>query len=71
MKERIDNLEVVALMEDLPGPGLSRGQVGTVVEEAAPGVYEVEFVDAAGRTYAQLTLKAEQLMPHRYSPVRA
>jgi hypothetical protein len=34
---------VVALLEDLSAEGLLRGQVGTVVENWAPGVYEVEF----------------------------
>ena len=34
---------VVAMLEDLPEEGLVRGQVGTVVESWAPGVYEVEF----------------------------
>jgi len=38
----IDAHSVVALLEDLPEEGLVRGQVGTVVENWAPGVYEVE-----------------------------
>ncbi len=46
-------LDVVALLEDVPDHGLQRGQVGTVVEELAPGVFEVEFADDAGRTYGQ------------------
>ena len=41
----IDIHSVVALLEDLPEEGLVRGQVGTVVENWAPGVYEVEFAD--------------------------
>ncbi len=53
---------VVALLEDLPGEGLVRGQVGTVVESWAPGVYEVEFSDESGRAYAMVALKADQLM---------
>jgi hypothetical protein len=32
----IDIHSVVALLEDLPGEGLVRGQVGTVVENWAP-----------------------------------
>ncbi|HZP82975.1 MAG TPA: DUF4926 domain-containing protein [Chthonomonadaceae bacterium] len=65
-------LDVVALVEDAPEHGLYRGQVGTVVEELAPGVYEVEFSDSAnGHTYATLSLKAEQLMVLRYAPVQA
>jgi len=60
---------VVALLEDLPGEGLVRGQVGTVVENWAPGVYEVEFADDKGMTYAMVALKAEQLMRLHHSPV--
>ena len=38
-------LSTVALLEDMPQSGLVRGQMGTVVESLAPGVYEVEFSD--------------------------
>jgi hypothetical protein len=64
-------LDVVALIQDLPDRDLKRGQVGTVVEELAPGVYEVEFSDNEGRTYAMLPLRAEQLMILHYEPARA
>jgi hypothetical protein len=60
---------VVALLEDLPAQGLVRGQVGTVVETWAPGVYEVEFCDDNGKTYAMVALKAEQLMRLYHEPV--
>ena len=60
--ENIKPLAVVALLEDLPERGLRRGQVGTVVEPLAPGVFEVEFCDNAGRTYASLALRSDQLM---------
>ncbi len=59
---------VVALLEDLAGEGLARGQVGVVVGEWAPGVYEVEFCDNDGKTYAMVALKAEQLMPLHHEP---
>ena len=58
----IEMHSVVALIEDLPEEGLVRGQVGTVVENWAPDVYEIEFCDGNGRTYAMVALKAEQLM---------
>jgi Domain of unknown function (DUF4926) len=45
-------LDVVALLEDVPSQRLVRGQVGTVVENLGPGVFEVEFGDNEGRTYA-------------------
>lgn len=72
MSTTIKLLDVVALTVDIPAEGLGRGQVGTVVEELAPGVYEVEFSDiATGRTYAMLPLKAHQLLPLRYAPLKA
>lgn len=39
-----------------------RGQVGTVVEKLAPGVFEVEFSDNDGRTYASVALKGDKLL---------
>ncbi len=65
----IEMLSVVALLQDLPEEGLVRGQVGAVVESWAPGVYEVEFGDDSGRTYAMVALKAEQLMRLHHQPV--
>jgi len=71
MKDTIDILDVVAITRDLPERGLYRGQVGTVVEILAPGVFEVEFSDDEGRTYASLSLEADQLLALRYEPTRA
>lgn len=68
MKDTIDILDVVAITTDLPEQGLHRGQVGTVVETLAPGVFEVEFSDDEGRTYATLALEVEQLLVLRYEP---
>ncbi len=70
MSAPIQLLDVVALTEDTPQRGLSRGQVGTVVESLAPGVYEVEFCDNDGRTYASLALHAEQLLVLHYRPLQ-
>jgi hypothetical protein len=64
----IELLSIVALLEDLPEKGLQRGQVGTVAEALAPGVYEVEFSDDSGRSYASAALRAEQLMRLRHEP---
>ena len=61
-------LSVVALTEDIPQKGLLRGQVGTVVENLAPGVYEVEFSDDDGKTYASLALTADRLMRLYHEP---
>ena len=62
-------LDVVVLTVDLPDHKLQRGQVGTVVEVLAPNVYEVEFSDDEGQTYAMLALRAEQLTILHYAPV--
>ena len=65
----VELLSVVALLADLPEHGLIRGQVGTVVERLAPGVYEVEFSDDAGRTYASLAVPGEQLLVLHHEPI--
>lgn len=62
-------LDVVALTEDLPERRLCRGQVGTVVETLDGDVFEVEFSDLDGRTYASLALRADQLIVLHYQPV--
>ena len=64
----LELLSVVALLEDDPGHNLRRGQVGTVVECLAPGVFEIEFSDDEGRTYASLSLRADQLLQLRHEP---
>ena len=71
MQKTIKLLDVVALTEDFPEQGLVKGQVGTVVEDLAPNVYEVEFSDNQGRTYAMVALRAEQLLVLRYEPALA
>jgi hypothetical protein len=60
--DAITPLSVVALLEDFPQHGLVRGQVGSVVEQLGPGVYEVEFSDDNGRTCASLGISAAQLL---------
>ena len=64
----LELLSVVALLEDFPGRGLQRGQVGTIVELLAPGVYEVEFSDDKGRTYASLPLRGDRLLQLHHEP---
>ncbi|MBI5282911.1 MAG: DUF4926 domain-containing protein [Candidatus Solibacter usitatus] len=62
-------LAVVALLQDFPELGLVRGQVGTVVEDLASGVYEVEFCDDDGRAYAMPSVKADQFMRLHHEPI--
>ena len=61
-------LSTVALLEDIPERRLLRGQVGTIVEALAPGVYEVEFSDDLGRTYACLAIPVSRLLPLLHEP---
>jgi hypothetical protein len=61
-RRKIKLLDTVALLEDLPERKLKRGEVGTVVEVLAPDVYEVEFCDDEGQTYAEFALRSEQLI---------
>ena len=55
-------LDVVALLENLPEINLYRGQVGTIVEEYEPGIFEVEFSDRTGKAYALEMLTEKQLI---------
>jgi hypothetical protein len=55
-------LDVVALTESLPEKHLERGQVGTLVEQLAPDVWEVEFSDLNGRAYAMAAIRESSLM---------
>jgi hypothetical protein len=61
-KKQIELLNTVALLQDLPERNLVRGEVGTVVELLAPGVFEVEFSDDEGQTYAQFALEENQII---------
>lgn len=69
MAREIKLLDTVALLQDLPEAGLQRGQVGTVVEELGPGVFEVEFSDDQGKTYASLAVESSRLLGLLYEAV--
>jgi hypothetical protein len=69
MSTKINLLDVVALIVDLPESGLYRGQVGTVVESLGPSIFEVEFNDNDGRIYASLALRADQLLVLHHRPI--
>ncbi|MFI3189950.1 DUF4926 domain-containing protein [Crenothrix sp. D3] len=62
-------LDAVALLETIPNSGLYKGQVGTIVEVYEPDVFEVEFCDIKGQTYALKTLTADKLLLLHHSPV--
>lgn len=56
-------LDTVVLAHDLPAAGLRAGDLGAIVHVHAADRFEVEFVTAAGRTQALLTLTAADLRP--------
>jgi hypothetical protein len=60
--DEIKLLDVVALTENLESEGLRRGEVGTVVEQWADGVFEVEFSDDSGEAYAFASVPSGKLM---------
>ena len=67
----VNTFDVVALLEDVPSKGLVRGQVGTVVEKLASNVFEIEFSDNNGRTYATLAAPADKLLVLRHEAIEA
>ena len=70
-QEPIKLLDVVALLVDKPSESLASGHVGTVVEVFSPDVFEVEFLDPAGRTFAVTELKRNELLLLKHEPVAA
>jgi hypothetical protein len=62
VRKKIKLLDTVALIDYIPERKLKRGEVGTVVEVLAPDVFEVEFSDDEGQTYAELALRNDQLI---------
>jgi hypothetical protein len=62
MQKKFELLDTVALLEDLPQRNLKKGEVGTIIEILAPDVFEVEFSDDDGQTYAMFALREDQLM---------
>ncbi|WP_198175172.1 DUF4926 domain-containing protein [Spirosoma telluris] len=62
MEKSLQLLDIVALLSELPDEKLSIGQVGTIVEELADNVYEVEFADSKGRTLTTCAVEAKDLL---------
>ena len=71
MNQTIKLLDVVAATQHLPSLGVRRGQVGTVVEILGDNVFEIEFSDNEGRTFAQGALHSDQLLVLYYDPEAA
>jgi hypothetical protein len=67
MKREILKLhDTVAILKDLPERKVVFGQVGTIVEKLAEGVFEVEFANKFGETIAEFAVKSEDLMLLHY-----
>ena len=64
-------LYVVALLTDLSGHRLARGQVGTIVEQLDEKTSLVEFSDDQGRAYAVASCPRDDLLVLRYVPEAA
>lgn len=60
-------LNTVALTQNLPELGLYKGQVGTIIEIYKLTVFEVEFVDRNGKTYAVETVNTNQVIRIYYA----
>jgi len=63
--------DVVALLTDLPGRGLARGQVGTIVEQLDDRTALVEFSDDQGCAYALAPCRCDELLVLHYVPEAA
>ena len=59
----IEELDTVALTEDIPAHGLKAGDLAAVVAVYSPGAFEVEFVTASGHTQALVTLSEDKIRP--------
>lgn len=62
MKKTINEIDIVALTQDLPELGLNKGQAGTVVNISESGVFLVEFSNENGEMIALEFLEIEQIV---------
>jgi len=58
---RFKTLDTVVLNRDVPEFGLKKGDLGAVVQVYKPDGLEVEFVTAAGKTEALVTLNQKDV----------
>lgn len=62
----IKELDVVALLKEIPESKLMNGQVGTVVHKYDEDTFEVEFANPDGETIAEITLHSNVLLLLHY-----
>ena len=60
---KFKTLDTVVLAKDLPEHGLRAGDLGAVVQICEPDGLEVEFLTAAGKTEALVTLNVKDVRP--------
>lgn len=61
--------DVIALLKDIPEKKLSKGQVGTIVEQLDENIYEVEFCDKKDQTIALSEIEDRDMMELHFDPV--
>ncbi len=61
MNHAINEIDVVALTQDLPELGLTKGETGTIVDISESGVFLVEFSNENGEMIVLESLKREQI----------
>ena len=58
---KLEVLDTIVLLKDLPENNLCRGDIGAIVEMYSPDGIEVEFVTGTGQTQALVTLKTKEV----------
>jgi len=66
MEQEFKLLDVIALLKDLHGKNLRKGQVGTIVEMYDNQNFEVEFCNKKGETIALLQLNSKDVLRLRF-----
>jgi hypothetical protein len=62
MNKTINEIDIVALTQDLPELGLNKGEMGTVVDKSQSGMFLIEFSNKNGEMIALESLKIEQIV---------
>ena len=58
----------IALKVDWPAEGLSRGQVGRVVDQRGDDLFTIEFTDPDDRVFSTLDLKNDDMIRLHFRP---
>ena len=68
MEQKYKLFDVVEIVHDMSSEGINAGAIGTIVmlHDKPELAYEVEFTDKLGCTIAQIALKAEDIVIHKF-----